>query len=376
MNRPAIMVMLGILQAGCAAAVPPSSLVQLEAVTSGEDAASAAAAAGEAWSEAVRYLRMAEEQLRRRDVEGADRLAVLGTIQARLAMTALEESRARRSLEELDALQRQVRMDLERLESDVDLVEHELERGRIRRHLVRVVDETRRRAAADEEAAEERAGEPTEARTKARLEVGAEILARATVELTAVLGLNEAGAVEAERLAAMAGAVRLAGASLADGDLAAVQRHAERAGVEGRRIRSELWDDGGNGALSGLAERMRTAGLEAVVEDPAVAMPFDQFSKSADRLGALVSAATGDADGFLCLVIVSAGGGPGGRKASDRTGQRAAEIGGRLTAAGIPDRAVKVLGTGAARPSLALSESRESAAILLIPVPSARRAAP
>ena len=144
-----------MISGACAEIQPPASLAQLEVLIESDDAQRAKSVAVESWSESQRYLRLAREALDRGNSQEADRFATLGMLNAKLAMTMLREATARRSVEEIGEHRRQVEVEWERVSAQIGRLEEELERARMREHLEGVVDESRRRAAAQEESREE-----------------------------------------------------------------------------------------------------------------------------------------------------------------------------------------------------------------------------
>jgi hypothetical protein len=261
--------------ASCGPAQPPGSLRQLEALAAAKDAGDAAAAATTAWAEAQRYLALSARSLDSGDAASADRLAELGLVQGKIAMTSLREQRARGRLEAAAELESRRKTEIERLTSAIAATEQLLARDRVRRHVEAVVDASRRRAAAAEEqtASARPDGTPL---GEARLEVGREMLGRAKVEAAVLGALAAAGAALEEQKASADGAIALAGQALGRRDVATVQERVEEVGAGAHR--AFAWAFEGAGAppaerIAGMVKLLAAAGFAAVPDDYGVAVP-------------------------------------------------------------------------------------------------------
>lgn len=308
--RPEISIAVCLALAGCGPAPTPDSLRQLEALARADDSKVAAEAASTAWGESQRYLGLAAEALDSGDAAGADRLAELGLIQGKLAMTSLREQRARGQLEIAAAVEAQRALEIERLSSAIEALELLLARERIRRHVEAVVDASRRRAAAEEERAAAGRADPEHA--DALLEVGREMLGRCRIEAAVLGALASAGVALEEQKASADGALALAEEALERRDLAAVQERVEDVGAGAHR--AFAWAFEGTGAaaaarISELLERLAAAGFTAVPDDFGAAVSLSRGGKKgktacggAQRL-VEIETALGDAAAHVVLEI-------------------------------------------------------------------------
>jgi hypothetical protein len=285
--------------AGCGPAQPPESLRQLEVLAGENDAGNAASAATTAWAEAQRYLALASEALDSGDAVSADRLATLGLIQGKLAMTSLRERRTRERLEATAEVESQRKLEIERLTSAIAAMEQLMARDRSRRHVEAVIDASRRRAAAlEEQSARTRQGDPRLG--EARLEVGREMLGRGRVEAAVLGALVEVGAALEEQKASADGAVALAEQALGREDLATLQERIEEVGAGAHR--AFVWAfEGAAGVpserISGFVKSLTAAGFTAVPDGYGAAVSLAGGMKGkqavcadAERLAALAAA--------------------------------------------------------------------------------------
>ena len=263
---------LALLGASCGPAVAPRSLGELEALVKSPRAERAEDMATEAWSEAMRYLRMSREALDDGDAEQTDRFAELGIVHAKIAIAATREILAADRLETARRERHDIDLELERVSSDLTVLERAVERERIREHLEQVVDETQRKAAAEEELREKALTEQDRrALTGARLEVARELVGRAAIGLDVLNALAGSGVMIEERVLPTQGALEAARAHLAAGNLVGVQEQCELAGVEMRRIWDDLWAQQEDGAVEAALDEIERAvvgaGHEALRED-------------------------------------------------------------------------------------------------------------
>ena len=267
--------------AGCGPAERPESLRQLEALAGAEDAADAPNAAATAWGEAQRYLALASEALDVGDAADADRLASLGLIQGKLAMTSLREERARGQLEAVAEIESQRELEIERLTSAIAAMEQILARDRVRRHVEAVIDVSRRRAAAAEE--QGAGAQKGDARLgEARLEVGREMLGRSRVEAAVLGALVGAGAALEEQKASADGAVALAEQALERKDLAVVQERVEEVGAAAHRAFAWAFEGADAAKTTRITEtvvRLTAAGFDAVPDDYGAAVSLARAGK-------------------------------------------------------------------------------------------------
>ena len=377
----AFVVIALMVHGACAEIQPPASLAQLEAVIESDDAERAKAIALESWSESERYLRLAREALDRGDSQEADRFATLGMLNSKLAMTMLREAAARRSVEEIGERRRQVEVEWERVSARIGRLEEEMERARMREHLEGVVDESRRRAAAQEELREEDLEKgKREALDGARAQIGREIMARARLGYRVISSLVDAGKMTEERLMPILGALEMAGERSVKGDLAGLQEYAERSGVETRRLWAEAWGDPSEVSLSqaidAMGQALETAGFKVGREEFGVSVKVEfkqvrgKLSGGTKKLVSDLAQWCGTRENVRLLVIAR------WSKASDaakkRSRERAALLKEALVKAGVGTDMVTSFGCGLARPARLMNENRVSVAVLVIPIPETK----
>ncbi len=361
----------------CAEIQPPASLAQLEVLIESDDAQRAKTVALESWSESQRYLRLAREALARGNSQEADRFATLGMLNSKLAMTMLREASARRNIEEIGERRRQVDLEWERVSAGIVRLEEELERERMREHLEGVVDEARRRAAAQEELREAGLEKgKRETLDSARAQIGREITARARLGYRVISSLVDAGKMTEERLIPILGALEMAGRRSAEGDLAGQQEYAERAGVETRRLWAEVWGDPSEEsslrAIDTLGKDLETAGFKVGRQEFGVLVRVEfkqgkgKLSGGTKKLVSDLAKWCGTRKDVRLLVIAR------WSKASDaakkRSQARAELLEEGLVKAGVGKDMVTSFGCGYARPARLMNENRVSAAVLVIPI--------
>ncbi len=370
-----------MIHGACAEIQPPASLAQLEAVVESDDAQQAKSVAEESWAESLRYLRLAREALGRGNSEEADRFATLGMLNSKLAMTMLREAAARRNVEEIGERRRTVELEWERVSAQIVKLEEELERARMRAHLEGVVDESRRRAAAQEELREgDLEKGKREALDDARAQIGREMMARARLGYRVISSLVDAGKMTEERLMPILGALEIAGERSVKGDLAGQQEYAERSGVETRRLWAEVWGDPSeeeaSRAIDALGKALETAGFKVGREEFGVSIKVEsrqgrgKLSGGAKKMVSDLAKWCGTRENVRLLVIARWG------KASDtakkRSQARASLISEALVKAGMGKDVVTSFGCGFARPARLMDDKRVSAAVLVIPIPETK----
>ncbi|MFO8070871.1 MAG: hypothetical protein R6V85_03255 [Polyangia bacterium] len=384
---PAWLLASCLLAWACGPAAPPSSLRQLESAVEAVDPASAGEAAPVAWSEARRYLEISREALEDRDAELAERMAALGLIEARIAAVEIEREQSLARREAALAERRELRREVERARAELERIERLAERERLRRHLRLVVDETRRRAAADEEIREGRLDEEqAEKLDAARFEVALQLLARARMVAAVGSLYARTGRLLPERLEAARRSIDAAAADARAGDLAECQRDLEKSGIEVRRAILEAWGETGEEGLVAaidslveelgelLDEEIRREELGAGLK-PALRLSSDggRLRSGRDRIES-IAAAVEKLDGEVGVVVVAAAGDPSG--APSRRDERRSEEGARLLVeelrrAGLADDRLLAFGCPAGSPLAVLAGSRGMrVALLVVPLPS------
>ncbi len=226
----------------CATVPPPPSIAQLGSLTSDEEAAAAEKAAPVAWKEGNNYLRLADEAAAEGKMKRADRLAQLGIIQIKIAYAVSDKTLADKRLEEAETKKQALSLAIAKNKAAVADIETQMERVRLRDHLVSVVDETRRKAAAEEEERELLLPkEDKRVQDRARKQVAREMLDRIDVWAAVLAVFVENGAIEENRLAIMDSEKKLADSAFSDLNLAGVQEHVENLGIKGTRLINEAW---------------------------------------------------------------------------------------------------------------------------------------
>jgi hypothetical protein len=231
-----------LVLASCAAA-RPLSLVELRELSTDTRAEMAKTESPVSFGEGMRYLSMAESALEKGDERQADRLAGLGVIQMKIALAGAEQAMARKRLEAGMEKKRSIDEELERVRADVENMEADRERNIIRKHIVSVVDETRRRAAAADELYEEKLSKDEKKEMMdARRRIGREMLARIVLWRDILNALVKEGVLSSDRTAVIESEIKLAEKELEDLDLAELQHHVENAGIEARHLLDEAWE--------------------------------------------------------------------------------------------------------------------------------------
>jgi hypothetical protein len=319
------------------------------------------------------------------DAGQADRFAELGIVHTKIAIATAREILAGERLEAARTERHDVDLELERVRAALDALELEIERERMREHLEQVVDETRRKAAAEEELRGQ--GRPADERAAldgARLEVARELVGRAMVGLLTLRLLVAADAVIEERLLPTEGSVEAALDRLGKGDLAGVQQHTEVAGVEARRIWETLWtqvgDQGSDPAIAGIEKIVADAGLESRREELGVGVALGGSTKGGalDKRGRARARTLAEALGeevragrvrVLVVAVERAVTGSQGAS-SKRTDERAETAAAALIEAGLPEDAVAHHGLGASTPlEVLLGGKGDRVAVLIVPIP-------
>jgi len=383
-----MMLLLALLVVSCGPAVAPRSLGELEALVKSPRAERAESVAAEAWSEGMRYLRLSRDALDDGDAERSARFAELGVVHVKTAIATARRVLAGERLEQARRDRHDIDLELERVRSDLDALEHDIEREHTRAHLEQVVDETRRRAAADEELREKASSEQDrEALRGARLEVARELVGRVALGLAALRALAGSGAVLEERLLPTEGSVEAAIERLKAGDMVGVQEHCEAAGVETRRVWDDLWAEQGEGALgaalAGIEQALAGAGLEPRREELGVGVSLggtvkggalDKGANAALRALAAALAAAAAAGSVLVLAVAVDRTDAGATGLSSEAGdKRAAAAAAALVQSGLPESVVSHRGLGATVPLDALLGGKgDRVAVLLVPVPGAK----
>lgn len=370
-------VLVGMLLLGCGHTKPPASVDELSALADNSVSSELENAAPSAWAEARRYLSMAKEATDEGDPAQADRFARLGALYAKIARARAEQAATRKKVAEAEKQKQLLREEISAVSHTLRDLEAKMERERMRRHLLEVVEKTRRVAAAEEEL-RERLLPPSERNVlgEARKRIGDELLARAQVWEDLVRSLVNRNAVDEGELALVEGPLALARKQQEMNDLAGVQQYSEESGIEARRIVEQVWEWSGQQperALAGVVEKIEAAGFEIERGElgPAVLIEVTKpkSKKGGDRwherlggLGSVIAAF----EGVACILLVNDRG----------TAQGTVDISSlamkTLRESGISDDRLQLRNVGSASPVVALRREGSRLAVVLVPVPEKR----
>jgi hypothetical protein len=367
-----------VLQVACGAAEPPPSLTALDEATRESTAKTLEEDAPVAWTEAKRYLAMAKEMEAKGDLEKADRFAILGAIQLKIAHTRAAHAASKKELADAEARKEVLREDIDRVESALKNMELQIERESLRAHLTEVVEKTRLDAAAAEEQEERFMMKKDKSSLfGARFQVGSEMVERASVWRDIVALLMREELLNENETNLVNGPLRLAEDALASGSLADVQRFTEETGVEARRLIDQAWTTTADTRLV-VIERalsvLRKGGLSPELEElgPTIGLDADLknvkkagWVKNARRLGELI-APLGD---IHCLVLASLREGSNPRSAEHESQQLAENVKEALVESGVSETRVHARGAASFTPLAVLGGEGIGAAVLLIPIP-------
>jgi hypothetical protein len=370
---------LALLFVGCVTVPPPASLHQLEEMTFDERSDQAKKQAPGAWSEVERYLKQAHEALNDGNLDQAQRFAVLGIIQAKIALADIAQVEAGDRLAEAAERHRELETRKERIAQQFEQTLKELERTRIREHLERVVEKTRRRAAVAEELGEGRLAPDDRAELgDARVQVGREMIARARVWIGILEALVVGNSIPRERVMLVTGAMKMAQDRLLRGGLAGVQEQVETIGVEARRIFAQVWRGDANSEnsnLTDLADALDAAGFDMSNEEFGRAIRFGggarpaRARKTVDRrlndFGRIVAAT----DRIQLVILVSTGSHDAAALAEKSSRKRGVQVRRILERNGVSRERIVVSECGAATPLVSMRGGSERIAILIVPLP-------
>jgi hypothetical protein len=335
-----------------------------------DDAAVLKAEVPEAYDKAARYALLADEMAKKGDADAEERYAVLARYQLRVARMLAEKKRLKARIEKTDEAQQRVEEAIANTLAALEIAAAEAERQEIRRHLVAVVTETRRKAAA-EEAIRERfmSGKNKTAIRRARKLVAEQMISRANVWLDVLLFFVPEGVETDAYLMPVREAIDAAKIRDNSVDLAMVQEDLERAGAAGRRLVQEAWQGAESDRESieqRVADLLDGAGFSVSNQAFGIVVPLtEEASRSAAELNRLYE----NIKAFPALRVVVLARVHKNKAAEERSNVLAEKIATRLTDAGLPKEAVQYRGCGTRVPLAALKAGEERVALLLVPIP-------
>ncbi len=369
-------ILLGIPVLGCAVATPPPSFGQLESFVEAGRIEKVNGPAPLAWSEGLRYWSLAEEALDRGKLDQADRYAQLGIIQLKIALADAKQVAARKRWSELKAELLTIEKEIERTAHATEQMEVELERIRLRRHLVSVVQKTRRQAAAQELTTEQRLSpEKHEELRAARREVGWQLIHRARVWRSMIDVWTVHAGVAGQTLSQVDAALERALNHLKNGALVDVQQNVEQVAIEARRVITDRLElTGAPVILPGepVLQELEAAGFTVTSEEygtaitiPAFGVVRNRLTKRQEKKLAPLGQIVKDRD--LQLMVLTTGGGfhrP--KQAQQKSDEMAATITKSLIRSGLRAERITPVGCGFTAPLAALREKSHPFAVLLV----------
>ncbi len=367
-------VLCGLLAVGCGYTIPPASVDELSALAENAVSSELAVAAPSAWAEARRYLAMAKEATAEGDPAQADRFARLGALYAKIARARTEQAATRKKMAEAEKQKQLLQEEISSVSHTLRNIEMRMERERMRRHLLAVVDKTRRVAAAEEELRERLLpSSERKVRGDARQRIGGELLMRAQVWEDLVRTLVNRNAVEEGELTHVEGPLALARKHQETNDLAGVQQYSEESGIEARRIVEQAWEVSGEQpqqVLSEVVGKVESAGYEIEQEEfgPVVLLdltktkPKKAGERWPDRLGELGSIIA-PFGSVACIVLVN-------ERSTVQTTVDISQLALQtMRESGLADERLQFRNVGSASPVLSLPRDGGRLAVLLVPVP-------
>lgn len=194
----------------------------------------------ESFQEVMRLARLANQAADGGDADQAAQYQALVAIQIAVAEAAAVQTALNTKLASIRKKNEALQAEIDTVTAAVREKEIANERDRIRTHVLSVVDESRRKAAADEELRARFKGEKF---ISARIVVGNEILKHARMCLAAVDTYTDRGFIRQEEAASLCEAATAAETALAAGDLFQVQMIAEHLAVRALELLNGAWPD-------------------------------------------------------------------------------------------------------------------------------------
>ena len=337
----------------------------------GDDAVSEKQVASEAFEKAAHYAALAEEMADKGDTAAFEKYAVLAEYQLQLARTIVEKHRLESAIENTSAERARIAADIDNVRDALDELAREKERREIRSHLQTVVDETRLRAAAEEEKRERLlSGRDKQAIGRARERVASEMIARATLWLdTLPFSTPGARSTETAELAPVREAIAAAENDLEKRDLALIQDNLERAGAMGLELMTAAWDGAVKDRESLIQETVKilsTAGFSSYDNEFGIVLPLISPETRSDERLAGIADLFRRMTPFGIVVIASV---DDEKAAAEKSLALAESVAKKLLIHGVPEDTVRSRGVGTRRPLKAFREGEDRVAILLVPMP-------
>lgn len=376
------LILIGVLFLGCAGHTPLPAVGTLARSVNDADAANLSENAPVAWAEAQRYLVLATRMDEQGEPEQAERFAVLGTIQLKIARSRADQAALKKRFVESKTKRAALESEIEAIRAETGRLEARIERKRVREHLLAVVEENRLQAAAVEEKEERKlTRSEKKALASARHRVGYEMIARADIWGAIAHIIEEVSTGEGEDGPALGGSLEMAREALKQPNLAAVQQAIEVGVVRAFDIIDGAWEKAGgvpDDVMVGVLSQLAREGFETVVEEfgsvwkipinassPVEVDMEPSWAGSVRRLGQVLA----PVDSVHCLVIGSSRWSGSLTREERESLEIAARVKDLLVASGIPLDRVVEKGTGPASPMASLKEEGLSAVVLLVPVP-------
>ena len=357
-----------LLVTGCRPAPPPSASGAILQMIDEDDAEALEKEAPQAFAKASRYAKMSEEQEKAGDEQEAKRYLHLSRYYLKIAKLSQKKQSLEAEISAVHENNARLDADIANTEMALDKLTREAERKRFRAYVESVIDETRRRAAAEETVRERGyTGDEKRAIRRAREQLGAALIERARL-FSEVLSFSVPESTSrSDFLAPVEGPISAAEAALEELDLAQVQYYLEAAGVAYQQTLSDIWQQSPFDPVAhtrSLSEELRQGGFSIVTDDMGVSIRLPE-SSAPGAYAELVSILSRYPDVALLLLASWRGAGEPMLE-SERLARRIASS---ITAAGFPGERLRVRAVGEAAPLAVLKEREVVSVLLLIPCP-------
>ena len=337
---------------------------------SGDDDAHLKKDAPEAYEKAAKYAALAKEKGDAGDLAAKERYETLSRYQLRLARLTHEKKLLKGTIEQTAKTQRQILTDIENTKIALAALVEEAEREAIRRHLTEVVDETRRRAAAEETRRELlMTGEDKTAIRRARSVVAQEMISRARMWVDVAMFLSADKTNDAAAVPTIQAFVDAAAAEIDHPDLAVVQENLEKAGADGRRLVQTAWHGNEVERQRVIRETMAelvSNGFEVTSDEFGVVLSITADVESAVQAAQRLSEWLKTRPALRVLVVAKVSGGHAAAEKSEAIAEAWAQ---KLLDFGVPGQVVRHRGAGDRTPFGVMKQNATSVALLFVPVP-------
>lgn len=357
-----------VISVGCRPSSPPSASGAVLQIIDEDDAEALEKRAPEAFANAARYAALSEERQKVGDEREAKRFKILSQYYLKMAKLSQQKQVLERKISAIQNKNEQLDADIANTKIALDNFARIQERKRFRAHVEAVIDETRRRAAA-EEAIRERGytGKDKRAIRRAREQLGAALIERSYLFLDILAFSVPKTTSEADFLAPVANPISAAEAALEKVDLAQVQQYLENAGVAFQKQLSSIWQQSPFDPVvhtQSLLDELQQEGFSTWVEDVGISVLLPDESRPA-LYTELVNVLSRYPDvGLLLLSSWRATGEP--KTESEKLASKVAES---ITSAGFPEARLHIRAVGEATPLQALTKGDIMSVLLLVPCP-------